>query len=211
MGLPGSNTAEISESNVRGTTWGPQWDCENEIISTAGCDSCKINSVTPSKASLIKFNEGKYAFDKIHIDFLGPFHGKTYLIITDAYSKWPEVYIMSSTDSFSTIDKLRDCFARFGLPNTIISDNGPQFVSEEFQTFCKNNGIIHLTSTPYHPSTNGAAENSVKSIKSALNKMLSGKEKSQNITTLISKYLFSYRNTPHCVTGQTPSKLMFSR
>lgn len=198
------------KSLARQYLWWPGLDSEIEKY-VKDCDACRKNSINPPKACLIKFDEGKHVFDRIHIDFLGPFHGKTYLIITDSYSKWPEVYEMSKVDSLNTIQKLRDCFARFGLPNTIISDNGTQFVSEEFKTFCKNNGIVHLTSAPYHPSTNGAAENSVKSFKYALNKMLSDKSNAQDMNTLISKYLFSYRNTPHCVTGQTPSKLMFLR
>lgn len=198
------------KSLARQYLWWPGLDSEIEnFVKT--CNACQENSVNPPKASLIKFQEGNHVFDRIHIDFLGPFHGKTYLIITDAYSKWPEIYEMSKMDSSHTIDKLRDCFARYGLPNTIVSDNGTQFNAQEFKTFCKNNGISHVTTAPYHPSTNGAAENSVKSFKYALNKMLSEEYSNKNMSTLISKYLFSYRNTPHCTTNQAPSKLMFGR
>ena len=56
-------------------------------------------------------------------------------------------------------------FARFGLPDVIISDNGRQFISDALLTFCKKNGIDVRTSSPYHPATNGAAENAVKSFK----------------------------------------------
>ena len=70
--------------------------------------------------------------------------GKTFLIIVDAYSKWPEVIDMSSTTATSTISILRDCFSRHGIPEQLVSDNGPQFCSVEFAEFCKVNGIKHF-------------------------------------------------------------------
>lgn len=191
--------------------WWPNLDADIENY-VKSCNACMTHSKTPNKSILIPFETGKYVFDRIHIDFLGPFKGKSFLIMTDAFSKWPEVYEMPRVDTRTTLNKLRECFARYGLPNVIVSDNGLSFVSAEFETFCKNNGIVHLTSVPYHPSTNGAAENSVKSFKQALSKMLAdATTASDELSTLISKYLFSYRNTPHCVTNETPSKLMFSR
>lgn len=199
------------KSLARQYFWWPNLDSDIEKY-VKKCNACMINSKTPNKSALIKFNEGKHVFDRIHIDFLGPFRGKTYLIIIDSYSKWPEIYEMQKLDSATTIEKLRDCFARFGLPNVIVSDNGAQLVSVEFENFCKTNRILHVVSPPYHPSTNGAAENGVKSFKSAINKFLcDSKTCFQEIPTLINKYLFSYRNTPHSVTEETPSKLMFSR
>lgn len=62
------------------------------------------HSTTPPKASLIKFNEGKPVFNRIHINYLGPFNGKTYLIITYSFSKWPEVYEIARVDSANTLD-----------------------------------------------------------------------------------------------------------
>ena len=82
-----------------------------------------------------------------------------FLAVVDARSKWPEVYIMSSTTSSKTIEVLRTMFATHGLPTQIVSDDGSQLVSEEFETFLiKRNGIRYLTSPPYHPRTNGLAE-----------------------------------------------------
>ena len=76
-----------------------------------------------------------------------------FLVVVDAHSKWPEVILVSSTTSSLTIEVLRDLFARFGIPEQIVSDNGAQFVSEEFQAFIRSNGISHITSAPYHPAT----------------------------------------------------------
>ena len=71
---------------------------------------------------------------------------------------------VNSTSSSSTIEVLRDLFARFGIPEQLVSDNSAQFVSEEFQAFIRSNGIRHITSATYHPATNGLAERAVRSV-----------------------------------------------
>lgn len=91
----------------------------------------------------------------IHVDFAGPVTGKMLLVVTDAHSKWPEVEIMHSSTSAKTIAVLREMFTRFSIPEQLILDNGPQFVSDEFTKFLTSNGIKHLRSAPYHPATNG--------------------------------------------------------
>ena len=72
------------------------------------------------------------------------------------------------------IDKLRMLFAQFGLPETIVSDNGLGFVSEEFESFMHSNGIKHITTAPYYPSSNGLAEQAVQVLKSGLRKVTEG-------------------------------------
>jgi transposase InsO family protein len=57
---------------------------------------------------------------------------------------------MKSTTADATTDKLQELFAR-GIPETIVSDNGPQFISGNFEQFCVGNGIVHLLSAPYNP------------------------------------------------------------
>ena len=70
---------------------------------------------------------------------------------------------MSSATSKATVEKLHTVFAQFGLPNTVVTDNGTCFTSEEFTDFLQKNGVLHLTSAPYHPSTNRLAERAVQS------------------------------------------------
>ena len=65
---------------------------------------------------------------------------------------------MSSTTCERTITKLCETFARLSLPEQLASDNGPQFVSEEFETFLRMNGVDYICLSPYHPASNGAAE-----------------------------------------------------
>lgn len=75
---------------------------------------------------------------------------------------------MDSTTTSKTIQVLRGLFSRYGVPNVIVSDNGPQFCAEEFSFFLKANGVQHIRSAPYHPSSNGQAERFVQTLKHAL-------------------------------------------
>ncbi|XP_060845664.1 uncharacterized protein K02A2.6-like [Rhopalosiphum padi] len=120
---------------------------------------------------------------------------------------------MPSTDAKFLVDKLKGIYARYGWPNRIVSDNGPQFISTEYREFCYRNGIKAITSPPFHPSTNGAPENAVKTFKACLLKFLKESSNSMSVSSVmvISRYLFNYRNTPHWVTGECPSVLMFGR
>ena len=132
-----------------------------------------------------------------------------FLVVVDAHSKWPEVIIMhSKTTTSKTVEALRTVFAQNGLPAQLVSDNGPQFTSEEFQLFLKKNGVKHKTSAPYHPATNGLAERFVQTFKQSLT---SRKEDPGSTQAKLSKFLMKYRNTPHSTTGETPATLFMGR
>ena len=79
----------------------------------------------------------------------------------DAHSKWMEVVIVQNITTGKTIEKLRIIFAAHGVPRKIVADNGPSFKSYQFKEFMSKNGILHITFTPYHPSTNRLAERAV--------------------------------------------------
>ena len=79
---------------------------------------------------------------------------------------------MTSTTTERTIDELRLIFAEHGLPVQLVSDNGPQFTSEQFARFTRQNGFKHTLVLPYHPSLNGAVERSVRMVKEALEKQV---------------------------------------
>ena len=77
---------------------------------------------------------------------------------------------MKKTTSRATIHRLREMFAHHGLPDTLGSDNGTNFTSEEFEDFLRSNGIVHIKTAPYHPASNGLAERAVQSVKKGLAK-----------------------------------------
>ena len=104
---------------------------------------------------------------------------------------------------------LSHLFAAYGLPEEIVSDNGPQFVSDETLHFMKKHGIQHTRVPRYHPASNGEAERYVQILKQALR--TSKIEPGKSLQLQFSSFLFSYRNTPHTVTGQTPTELFLKR
>ncbi|KAF2901747.1 hypothetical protein ILUMI_04444, partial [Ignelater luminosus] len=126
-------------------------------------------------------------------------------------------YTFKHIDGNSNV--IADGFSRLPIRRIGRHTNDYDYVSEmvgrnpkEFAHFCEMNGILHRTSSPYHPATNGAAENAVKTFKLAFKKLLLDDcNKNLSNSSIISKYLFSYRNTPHCCTGETLSKLMLGR
>ncbi|XP_049519641.1 uncharacterized protein K02A2.6-like [Dermacentor silvarum] len=130
-----------------------------------------------------------------------------FLVVVDAHSKWPEVFVMRSTTSEATVDRLRELFARFGFPETIVTDNGPQFTSEEFKLFVKELGCRHVLTAPYHPSSNGLAERFIQTLKNALRKS-SGAD---TLQLRLHKFLLNYRNSPHATTNESPSNLLLGR
>ena len=124
----------------------------------------------------------------------------------DAHSKWIEAVCTSTTSSIAVIEELRTICAKFGLPESIVIDNGPCFVSAEFKSFLESNGIKHTTSAPYHPASNGLVERAVQTVKRGLKRVTSG---SRN--TRLAKVLFSYRITPQGTTGISPAELLLNR
>ena len=115
-----------------------------------------------------------------------------------------------SSTSSKTIDILLTIFARFGLPKQIVSDNAPNFTSDEFKNFVRSNAIKHrsITSAPYHPATNGIAERFVQIFKNA---MKSAKKDCGSLHTKLSKFLLAYRNSQHHTTGESPARLLLGR
>ena len=192
---------------ARSHTWWPGIDAQIEDAVRA-CEPCQQYRKAPPVAPLHAWSWPSTPWDRIHVDFLGPFVGKMMMVVTDAHSKWPEVVIMHRTTAVSTIEALRNIFARNGLPRHLVSDNGPQFISDEFKHFMRSNGIRHSRTTPYHPASNGAAERLVQSVKQALRAALSaGAPLGQALAT----FLLRYRTTPHATTGVAPCALFCNR
>ncbi|CAL8137815.1 unnamed protein product [Orchesella dallaii] len=190
------------EALARQFVWWPDMDNEIECLAKS-CTECCSSRPDPPTAPLHPWQFPEGAWQRLHIDLAGPLFNRMYLVVMDAHSKWPEVFDMSSnTTSQKVIEKLRDCFVRFGLPEQIVSDNGRQFVSREFKQFCHSNGIRHTTSSPYHPRTNGEAERFVNTFKQSMMQSI------DELTFRLQRFLFSYRCTPHSTTIIAPAELL---
>ena len=163
-GLPGMVRMK---SLARSYIWWPDIDKAVEECARA-CSSCQANRHSPARAPLHPWAWPTVPWERVHVDFAGPVMWKMLFVVTDAHSKWPDVCVMDSTTSSKTISVLREMFARYGLPRQLVSDNGPQFTSGEFKQFLHANDVKHITTAPYHPSSNGAAEWLVQTVKQAI-------------------------------------------
>ena len=191
---------------ARSFVWWPgiDGDIEREV---RHCVGCQENARTPGRGPLHRWEYPAKPWQRLHVDFAGPLDGQMYLLVIDAYSKWPEIFSMRSTVAEETVATLRTLFARLGLPDQVISDNGPQFTSECFRMFMCKNGIRHVTGAPYHPATNGQAERLVQSFKRAMK----AEKRERTAQHKLDRFLLSYRNSPQATTGQSPAQLLLGR
>lgn len=173
------------------------------------CKDCARQGPTPPKFNSHHWEYPNGPWERIHIDYAGPVADTMLLIIVDAYSKWVEVKHTTSTTAAATINILDELFSAYGVPTTVVSDNGPQFSAVEFKDFLRVSGVkFHKLSAPYHPATNGQAERYVQTVKQALKAMNTTK------TTLklnINEFLRQYRKVAHSETGEAPAKLFLGR
>ena len=170
------------------------------------CAPCQDNRKSPPSAPLHPWECPQKPWVRVRADYAGPFLGHMFLILIDAHSKWLEVHMTNSSTSSVTIEKMRSSFVTLGLPEQLVTDNGPSFTSEEFALLLQMNGIKHITTAPYDPGSNGLAERAVQMLKSGLKKIAEG-----SLANRLSRFLLNYRTTPHSTTGGTPSELMFGR
>lgn len=200
-----------TKAMARSYIYWPKIDEDIEKICKS-CIYCLENRPLPPKCELTPWKIEEKPWNRVSMDFLGPINGKMLLLMVDAYSKWMEIFIMNTMTSAETEEKIKEAFARLGLPRSIVTDNAKQFVAENIQKFFKRNGIKHITSPPGFPMSNGAAENGVRTTKQNIKTRLSDpRNQSKSLSLIISEFSFSYRNTPHVATKETPSMLMFGR
>ena len=83
----------------------------------------------------------------IHVDYADD-HSRNLLIVTDAHSKWTEVYLTGATNSTTIIEKLRCCFAKHDLSSVLVSYNGQYFTGLECAEFTRKNCIKHKLVNP---------------------------------------------------------------
>ena len=126
----------------------------------------------------------------------------------DSYSKWPEVLRCRRPTTGTTIGFLHELFARFGVVDCVVSDNGSQFTSVEFKEFCEISQIKHITTPQYHPRSNGQAECFVDTLKRAIKKA-SGTPTDKALQQFLQVYRITHNpNTPQAV---SPAETMFAR
>ena len=172
------------------------------------CQECSKVKHSPAKAPVHHWDIPISNWDRIHIDYAGPFQGFYFLLVIDAKSRWPEIKVLNKApNSEITMKLLDEIFATHGYPLVMVSDNASIFTNESFKIFCRSRGIKQKFIAPGHPSTNGLAERNVQTLKDKL-KAMSSENLPMNIK--VQKIVFRYRATP-LANGKSPAELYLNR
>lgn len=185
------------KARAREILYWPGMSTQIELM-VAQCGICAEHAKGNNKEPMIPVDIPERPWANIAVD-LFELHHKHYLITVDYFSKWPEVAKLDNLSTTNVICHLKSQISRFGIPDVVISDNGPQFSSQEFRDFMKEYGIAHSTSSPYFAQSNGLAERGVQTVKNLLRKAKDPY-----------KALLDYRTTPLDI-GRSPAQLFLGR
>ena len=122
-------------------------------------------------------------------------------MVVDYYSRYYKVDVLKSKTAPKIISSLEEIFSRHGLPESLTSDNGPQFISAEFAENMDNQGIRH-------PQANGEVERQKQSL---LKRIQIAHAEKKDWKKELNTYLTAYRSLPHPTTGVSPAELLFGR
>ncbi|XP_062621595.1 uncharacterized protein K02A2.6-like [Saccostrea cucullata] len=193
---------------LREKVWWPKMD-EDVETAVLSCHACQMVCKSNQRAPVTMTDLPTGPWKKLGMDLCGPFPtGEQVLVIVDYYTRYPEIEIMKSVTSKAIIRRLVRIFATYGLPEEIVTDNGRQFISDEFENFLARNGIKYHRTLPYWPQANGEVERFNATLKKSAQ---IAKVERKDWRFEIYKFLLNYRNTPHSTTGESPAKLMFGR
>ncbi|UYV77733.1 K02A2.6-like [Cordylochernes scorpioides] len=182
---------------ARETVWWP--GISEEIAETVRKCSVCIQEAVSRHEPLIPTKFPTRPWQRIGMD-LFKFENKWYLVVIDYYSRFPEMVQLDRLTANVVVRSCKSIFARHGIPETVVSDNGTQFgTAREFANFAKQYGFTHITSSPRFPQSNGMAEAGVKIAKLIL-------KKNQDP----SLGLLEYRSTP-LENGYSPAELLMGR
>ena len=187
---------------------------------TKFCQSCDVCQRSVSKgripcAPLQQMPVISEPFQRIAIDLVGPFvpassSGNRYVLtIVDVATRYPEAIPLKKIDTVTVAEALFSVFCRMGCPSEVLSDCGTQFVSDLMTEVYRLLSVKSVTTTPYHPQSNGMVERFNGTLKSMLKKV--AQEQPKDWDRFIPAVLFSYRELPNASTGFSPFELMFGR
>ena len=191
---------------LRTKVWFPGLDRKTEHA-IRGCIPCQATIPHHQREPLIMSALPDYAWQKVSVDFAGPFPSGHYLLVVyDDYSRFTEVEITTSTSARATIPKLDKLFATHGIPETVKTDNGPPWNSYEFNDFANYLGFHHQKVTPLWPEANGMVERFMRTLKKTIQTaQVEGKVWQQELWS----FLRNYRATPHSTTGVSPAEALY--
>jgi len=186
------------------------WPKINEDIEklAKNCFQCTEILYAPKKVFVRSWEVPKEPWEKIHINFAGPFMKKLFLLVVDEYSMWPEVFILNSLSASNTIEKLKLLFSRFDQPRVLVSDNVTSFMAEKFQTFLKSFGIEHCACVPYNAASYNKVKRFVINLKRAL---IEFKDQVGSVQDKLNTLLFTCRHSRTTSNKKSPAQLFLGR
>ena len=167
------------------------------------CETCQMFESKQQKETLIPHDVPDRPWAKVGTD-LCSFSGNDYLVTVDYFSNFWEIDFLENTKPTTVIRKLRNQFARYGIPDTVMSDNGPHFSCKEFAKFANEYGFHHITSSPKYPQSNGKVENAVKSAKRIM-------KRARNSHQDVYLSILDFRNTPTEGMQSSPAQRLMCR
>ena len=187
--------AKCRERARHGVWWpGLSTQLEQQVKNCRECCKTQSQRAEPLLPSPLP----ELPFQKVGTD-LFEWSNKTYLLVDDYFSRFIEIAKLPTMTAAEVINHTKSIFARHGIPEVVISNNGPQYVSAAYAQFAHDYGFSHFTSSPLYPQGNGEAERAVKTIKELLKK---GGDPYMA--------LLAHRSTPlQC--GYSPSELLMCR
>ena len=189
----------IEKTRAHQVAYWPRIDNDIEVM-ISHCAICQRNRFFTEKEPLMSHKIPELPWECVGTN-LCMWNNEQYLIVVDYNSRFFECEKLHTLTSQTVINKLKNIFARHGIPQTLISDNGPQFSSELYTNFAKTYALHHKTSSPHHPKSNGLAEKAVGIAKRLLSKTRESKGD-------ISLSLLEYRNMPICGSASPAQLLM---
>ncbi|KAL0149455.1 hypothetical protein M9458_055243 [Cirrhinus mrigala] len=203
-----------TKRRLRELYWWPGMDKQVETA-VKTCVTCQLHdkSAVTHTTPLQPVPYPAEAWENVAIDIMGPFDAaptdcRFMVTLVDYYSKWPEIAFVSRPTTQAVMQFLSTVFSREGNPREIISDNGVQFTSHDFNLFLHTRGIIHKTSSVYYPRANGEVERFNRSLKDSLQ---TASLEGRGWKEFTKDFLQAYHATPHATTQCTPAELLHGR
>ena len=198
-----------TKQNLTTKVWWPGMDKAAERHCQV-CHGCQLMAWPDPPEPIRSTSLPDGPWQDLAVDLMGPLSsGHSLLVIVDYYySRFYKVEVMQSTTTEKVIDRLAYTFCRHGLPNTIKSDNGPQFKSNEFREYCAQHSIIHQKVTAKWAQANGEVERQNQSL---LKRPQIAQAENMPWRAELRKYLTAYRSIPHNTTGRSPAELLFNQ
>ena len=196
---------ERTKRRARQTVYWPGINSDITNVVQA-CSRCQL--FMPSQAQEPLTNEAAAVrpFEDVSSDLFS-YSGHTYLIYADRYSGWPCLHAWKkyTPTAKQVCNVIRKWFMTYGCPQRMRSDNGPQYKAKSFADFLADWNVIHVTSSPEYPQSNGHAEAAVKAMKNLVKKLeINGDLNNDKFA----RALLEFRNTPRDH-GQSPAQLLF--